>query len=206
VFEVLEAPVVMVMVPQHAFVRWRLHANHHVNWDVNAGDSFSDDEYRKGIASIPFGSDTEERNKFLKDMTADELEGFHRILLADEYRRSGQLDDAIEAFRLALQYQPSNPAVHNNYARMIATERALQQADLLDEALDHAKKAVALLPNDEGIIDTLAVVHAARGEFERAIEVEMTGLKSPDRLTAYYLHIHPADTDWKDQESVPFEY
>jgi len=42
----------------------------------------------------------------------------------------------------------------------------------LDEALKYAEEAVALLPDAVGIRDTLAYVHFARGDYEKAFEIQ----------------------------------
>ena len=42
----------------------------------------------------------------------------------------------------------------------------------LDEALEHAQKAVEFMPKSPGYLDTLAEVHFARGEVEEAVATE----------------------------------
>ena len=55
----------------------------------------------------------------------------------------------------------------NTYAWLAAnTERKL------DEALEYGKEAVRLLPDSPGIQDTLATVYFARGDYEKAFEVQ----------------------------------
>jgi tetratricopeptide (TPR) repeat protein len=55
---------------------------------------------------------------------------------------------------------------HNNLAWLCARCRRH-----LDEALEHARQAVELAPNEAGYLDTLAEVHFQRGETEIALEL-----------------------------------
>jgi tetratricopeptide (TPR) repeat protein len=91
----------------------------------------------------------------------------------DELDRRGEKKLAEEVFTRSLtvhrdvcrQY-PKSPGRHNNLAWLCARCRRG-----LDEALEHARKAVDLAPDEAGYLDTLAEVHFQRGETEKALEL-----------------------------------
>jgi tetratricopeptide (TPR) repeat protein len=91
------------------------------------------------------------------------------------------------SYRRALEKEPDLPAAKNNLAMMLAT-----RGENLDEALRFAQEAVEAQPSDANYIDTLAQVHAARGDYnaaveqmERAVELEPGNAQWQDRLSEY---------------------
>ncbi|MGE5176120.1 MAG: DUF1028 domain-containing protein [Hyphomicrobiales bacterium] len=81
-----------------------------------------------------------------------------------------------EALRRALARQENDPSTLNGLAWTCATNDVH-----LDDALDAAKRAVALEPKNTGILDTLAEVWFRRGDAAKAIEVESGALAlAPD--------------------------
>ena len=199
VFDRLNKPVVMVETPKHEFLRWRISGNKHVNWDVNDARSYTDEEYRSGRPRIanPFDKETEIRNHFLQDMSRDETKSHHRAIAAELLRDRAQFEKAIEFFEGSIKQRPYAAMPRNNLAWMIATQPDLQRNDLLDRALVMAQTAVALMPTDGNLVDTLAAVHAARHEFEKAIEIERGGRNRADRIKAYKDKKTPSELDWR---------
>ncbi len=198
VFESLGRPVSIVEVPGHNFVRWRIEPREHLNWEVNYGECFSDDDYRGGIMGPSFGPEAEQRCGYLKDMTADQVEGYH-LSLAATLIDSQHLAEKLAWNQRAVELYPSAFS-KNNLAWLVATERGLHSPDMLEAALILAREAVELRP-DNNLLDTLAVVHAARGEFEQAITVELGGNSDPNRLRNYRNQFKPTDPLWNpDQE------
>ena len=74
---------------------------------------------------------------------------------------------ALERALEITQRFPDNPDLLNS----IAWELAINEFRL-DDALDLAKKAVGLAPDDGNIWDTLGEVHARRGEYEEAVKAQ----------------------------------
>ncbi len=200
VFDVLKKPVVMVETPKHNFIRWRISDHEHVNWDVNDAKSYTDDEHRSGEPRTagPFNKQTEVRLHYLADMPFEEVRAYHTSLTADILKRSGRYKEAVEMFKKAVQGRPYSATPRNNLAWMIATEPALQDRSLQDLALEMAESAVALEPTNN-LIDTLAAVHAARGNFDAAIRVEQGGAKNAKRIAVYRAHKKPAELGWRDE-------
>ncbi|MGQ9730187.1 MAG: tetratricopeptide repeat protein [Candidatus Zipacnadales bacterium] len=87
-----------------------------------------------------------------------------RLNLAMAYQRLGRMDDAIEQYQRMVQADKAPPAALNNLAFLYA-----ERGDHLDEALQHAKTALDLIPSFV-THDTLGWVHFRRGEYELAIE------------------------------------
>jgi tetratricopeptide (TPR) repeat protein len=93
------------------------------------------------------------------------------ILLLPELEKAGQKKDADELFsrvfdmhvKLCTEY-PRCGWGHNALAWVAA--RCRRQ---LDQALEHANKAVEISPDNAGFLDTLAEVHFQRGEKDQAI-------------------------------------
>lgn len=84
-----------------------------------------------------------------------------------------QLHDSVRQHYLeSLQQFPASAHLHNE----LAWHNARSHRDL-DEALEHARRAVEIRPRHGGHIDTLAEVHFQRGERERAIELSQQSLE-----------------------------
>ena len=194
VWERLGKPVFLVELPEHVFIRWQLSESNWVNWDVNASASYTDQRYRRRFA-LP--KEEEERMKFLQNMPQQEVKMYHLSLLAKMAHQRGDLDKAVRYFTGSIEGRPHANMNRNNFAWMIATERGLQKAELLDVALKEARRAVEMSPKDHGYIDTLAAVYAARGDFESAIRTEETGKNSRERIEAYRKKKTPAELGWK---------
>ena len=98
---------------------------------------------------------------------ADDPEAIHvRSQLAEALAHCGKMQEALEAFRDAARLKPDSVPVLNGFAWFCATERIG-----LDEALPAAEHAVELAGRAAGVLDTLAEVHYARGEYSQALKV-----------------------------------
>lgn len=94
------------------------------------------------------------------------------ILLCPELERLGRKADADKLFadshklhaQLCRDY-PKSAWCHNGLAWLCAACRRN-----LDEALEHAQKAVEMEPDNPGFLDTLAEVHFQRGDGGKAVE------------------------------------
>ncbi|MDH3198153.1 MAG: tetratricopeptide repeat protein [Candidatus Krumholzibacteria bacterium] len=105
-----------------------------------------------------------------------------RRLAATEYKLQNA-DAAVAAYRKVVERHPDDPLVLNGFAWFCA-----QRGIGLDEALAVALKAADLSGRDAGILDTLAEVYYARGEYDQAIEVGKEALEKD-----------PEDTYFKNQ-------
>ena len=74
------------------------------------------------------------------------------------------LSKLVDVHEKTCKEYPNSAANHNSLAWLLACCRRQ-----LDKALEHAKKAVELAPEQAGYLDTLAEVHFQRGEKDKAI-------------------------------------
>jgi tetratricopeptide (TPR) repeat protein len=75
----------------------------------------------------------------------------------------GEVDDAITAYRRAVEIDPDAPAGYNNLAWIL-----YRNGRSLDEAAEAATRAVGLEPKP-AYLDTLSRIHEARGEYSKAL-------------------------------------
>jgi Flp pilus assembly protein TadD len=72
---------------------------------------------------------------------------------------------AMASYRTAVEQNPKNYVALNNLAYLYL------QAGQLDEAKKHGRAAVALQPDNAAALDTLAQVHVAEKDYEKAVEL-----------------------------------
>jgi tetratricopeptide (TPR) repeat protein len=87
-------------------------------------------------------------------------------LAGTEYKL-GNKDAAVATYWKVTEKKANDPSALNGFAWFCA-----QRKIGLDQALDAAKKAADLSGRDPGILDTLAEVYFARGDFDNAIKIE----------------------------------
>jgi tetratricopeptide (TPR) repeat protein len=96
-------------------------------------------------------------------------------LAATEYKL-GNADAAVAMYEKSMAGKENDPGALNGFAWFCA-----QRKIGLDKALPAAKKAADLSGRDPGILDTLAEVYFAMGDYNNAIKVEKEALaKDPD--------------------------
>lgn len=111
----------------------------------------------------------------------------HRLALALTFFRVGRLDEAERAYREVLQLDPDRDEALNNLAWIVGKERGRPA-----EALDFARRAVEIRPEDPEYAETLGELlkalpgqmEAARAEYARA--VRLWDARSPRRARAYW--------------------
>lgn len=202
ILEQISAPVCLVETKRHNFVRWRFSESRYLNWDVNSGAVFEDQDFRNGGVGLSSGftKEEEEAEGYLRDMSRSELLSYHRQLVAKQYQARRAFDKAIDTYQECIRRTPEKPAPRNNLAWMIAIEPDLQEAKFLDLALAEATKAVELRPRDGNYIDTLSATYAARRDFTNALKWERSeyGNKNPERIAVYQEGKKtPAELGWK---------
>jgi len=97
---------------------------------------------------------------------------------AQAQAEEAQKDSAVATYRQILALSPDDPGAMAGFARFCAVNTAG-----LDEALDVANKAVAATGGkDADMLDALAEVHSARGEYDEAVATSERALDaSPNR-------------------------
>ncbi len=91
--------------------------------------------------------------------------------LAISYFHLGVVSKAIQCWQKSLSVEPDNPEVLNNLAFVNAQRKDSQFYDS-DKALAYAEKACKLTNHQNpSLLDTLALIHATRGDFQQAIDI-----------------------------------
>lgn len=107
--------------------------------------------------------------------------------IGDQYYQLGETRKSYDAYHKALSYDLNNAMVMNNFAyHLSVTGKSLKQA------LQMAKRATELSPNNATYLDTLAWVYYKLGEFEQAKKV-MQQAMSFDRDNSSELALHYGD-------------
>jgi len=100
--------------------------------------------------------------------------------LAGVEYKLGNRDAAVSTYWKVVEKKPDDPSTLNGFAWFCA-----QRKIGLDQALPAAQKAAELSKRDPGILDTLAEVYFAKGDFDNAIKIgEEAAAKKPD--DSYY--------------------
>jgi tetratricopeptide (TPR) repeat protein len=106
------------------------------------------------------------------------IDGMER-LASTEYKL-GNRDAAVAAYWKVVEKNPDDPSTLNGFAWFCA-----QRKIGLEQALPTAQKAAELSKRDPGILDTLAEVYFAMGDFDNAIKVGEEALASNPKDTYY---------------------
>lgn len=119
-------------------------------------------------------------DRLIKEYQGSEfaVEGTKR-LAATEYKL-GNHDAAVATYWKVVEKDPDDPGTLNGFAWFCA-----QRKIGLDKALPTAQKAAELSKRDPGILDTLAEVYFAMGDFDNAIKIGEEALASDPKDTYY---------------------
>lgn len=110
------------------------------------------------------------------------------LKLGTVQQAAGQLDEAQASFQRAAALEPKFHMAHNNVAWLTA----LRKRDMA-LGLKHAERALELVPDSATYADTLGYVHAARGDFDKAIEAYARALKSAPNAPVVLYHLAVAE-------------
>ncbi|WP_054689067.1 tetratricopeptide repeat protein [Desulfosarcina cetonica] len=127
------------------------------------------------------------------------------MTLALLYQKDGQLDKARAVYEKTLETDPRSWAAANNLAFLLADTTGTD-ADL-DRALELARQAEKIKPDEATIKDTLGWIHHKRGDDEIAVTVLEEALeKFPDSgVINYHLAQVLADNDRLDEAREKLE-
>ncbi|MHC4962269.1 MAG: sulfatase-like hydrolase/transferase [Planctomycetota bacterium] len=96
--------------------------------------------------------------------------------LGSSYLFLGDVSKAVHYWERALAVESENASILNNLAYVYNQQTPLQTHDL-NKALEYAQKACELTQyQNPNFLDTLASVHAARGEFDQAVDIAQQAL------------------------------
>ncbi len=128
--------------------------------------------------------DYEQAVTYFKKLLADfpENEAYDRglTMLARTYYKMGQEEKCIETYMQYVNRHPDEPRALNSFAWFCASRKIA-----LDQALPLAKKAAELSDESPNILDTLAELYFAMGEYDKAVEIEeKAAAKEPEDV--YY--------------------
>lgn len=175
VADALHLPVAFVVIPTHAFVRWIPGA---LDFETTQGTFAAPGAAGERQRYHPFflgkRSTTSHRHE-LENLTRSQIFGFHHALVAQgiRFRLAGKADPdfsgVVKAFEAAIREDPELDYPYDEIAWYYTVMRFDPEKKTL--ALQYAQRAWDL--SDEPVnANTLACVHAARGDFETATRIE----------------------------------
>jgi tetratricopeptide (TPR) repeat protein len=133
------------------------------------------------VVLVAFGARTVARNAdwkteeilFVKTAEASPGSARARLNVGNVARRQGRLDDAIAAYRQALEIDPDYPDALSNLAGIYASQRRI------DDALPLVERALRSAPNDISLLNNLGSIYFAKKryadaarQFERVLEID----------------------------------
>jgi tetratricopeptide (TPR) repeat protein len=124
--------------------------------------------------------------------------------LAEEYRRSGQLDEAVATARAGLARHPGYPSAR------VSLGRALLELGKIDEARTELEGALVSAPENLAALRALAELHREAGSSSRALELARRGsaLAPQDRefrTLVAALEVTTAAPPQREATVIPFE-
>lgn len=173
--ELLQFPIRIADLPGHTFVRWHLSETRYINWETNFGFTrFNDDDYR-GSAPVqsrpPLSLSSIISGLNLRSFPPQEALAYYMSLQTAALAQNGNLELALQVSLRSLELSPRHPVVANNAAWAFVAFSGTEFRHLEERALLLAKMAVEA-DSDPNVIDTLATVQAALGNFAEAAELE----------------------------------
>ncbi|MEM8556796.1 MAG: hypothetical protein AAGG50_03030 [Bacteroidota bacterium] len=167
-------PLSFVDVPGHNFIRWNLIDGTYINWDTNDASVYADDEYRSAVpltTSIKFSVEEEIANKYLVNMSLEEVTGYYHGLLAN-YINPQHAPCIEELFNMPNSEIQRTPTSINNFAWAFSTMEYFSNTAYVQIAIDFAERATSIRPQTSVYWNTLSCAYAAAGRFDDAIRVE----------------------------------
>ena len=139
--------------------------------------------FQAGKALLDLGRANEAVDNFQRAVDLQPAHVEYVSALAVALGQAGQTDRAIELLKKAIGLDPDSPELLNNLAWTLA---ATPNTSLRNpaEAVEYAQRAVKLSKRKlPGILDTLAVAHAAAGDYTNALAVCQEAIQVADAQT-----------------------
>ena len=112
----------------------------------------------------------------VRDFPGTKWQDEAEVMGAQAYFKKGDNEKSLEWYSSYVSRHPDDPDALNSFAWFCASKKIG-----MEKALPYAEKAAELSGRESGILDTLAELHYAMGNFDKAIEVGEEALKkSPD--------------------------
>ena len=187
--EVTGIPLHSVSAPDHAFVRFYLSprdsaaatpdpAQPHLDWEATTGQESTDQRYLKEF-DIPAWSIRQ--RAYMADMTPRQILGYYlscratwEAALTPPLNTAAALDN-----HRAIDLYPECEIPRNNLAWLYVSVPGIRDCTK-DETLQLALSAMAILPTDSAITDTVACAYAEVGDFDLAISFENDAIRLND--------------------------
>ena len=155
----------LVDLPDHMFVRWEFSDGSHLNWDTNDATVVEDKEYAK---DYDLTKRLRRGRVYLASMTRDEARGHVYYLRAGTYENRGEIENSIADMEKVVELIPQSTQAKSDLAWLYATASDVSP-EKRQQALKLAQTALDLEPRCGDFWDTLAVAHAANGDFKKAL-------------------------------------
>lgn len=122
------------------------------------------------------------------------------------YYKRGEYGKVIEDYNKAIELNPKNDSAYNNISGLLATCADAKYRNGA-KAVEFAKKAMEIAPNNYEISDTLAAAYAEAGQFEEAVNtqekaIEMLDEKDRARYLSEFterLNLYKARKPWRER-------
>ncbi|MFQ5770710.1 MAG: tetratricopeptide repeat protein, partial [bacterium] len=85
--------------------------------------------------------------------------------LAAAYDEMGEYEKSLEYYQKALQIDPDNATILNNYSYSLS-----ERGERLEEALEMVNKALEVEPENGAFLDTIGWVYYKLGDYKKALE------------------------------------
>lgn len=100
------------------------------------------------------------------------------------YEEWGKPDSALYAFQNAVNIQPANADALGKIAMIYG--KFYQQ---FDQAIEYARRAIALKPSEEGFYENLGIAYAMKGDLNQALNAFNDGLKTLPNSAKLHLNV-----------------
>jgi len=121
----------------------------------------------------------------------DKLKSEFHSMLADSYSRLNDMENSLKEFDKALELDPENISILNNYSYFLA-----ENGKNLDKALEMINIVISVESNNAMYLDTQAWIYYKKGEFEQARKILKRVITSDDAKSADILE-HYGDILYK---------
>ena len=147
----------------------RLFPNQAMAHYFNGIGHYNKKEYPAAIKSLSRAAD------MLPDTNPRGQAGIY-ALLGDVYYVTKQYKQSDAAFDKALQYEPNDPTVLNNYSYYLS-----ERGERLDVAKTMSEKSLHLRPDETTFLDTYGWILYKKGEYSKAKDAVQTAVNKGDR-------------------------